>query len=73
MFRCTAFGIHFVTFIVAFAGHVLGHHVRIDRPRRAFAANIERLDLKLEEMPITLLGLGFMAVVALVVRHVARA
>jgi amino acid transporter len=61
-----AFGIHFVTFIVAFAVMCSGI-TSASTASRAFAANMSNaFDLKLGGVGITLAGLTFMAVVAAV-------
>lgn len=61
-----AFGIHFVTFIVAFAVMCSGI-TSASTASRAFAANMSNaLGLNLSGVGITLIGLGFMAVVAVV-------
>ncbi len=61
-----AFGIHFVTFIVAFAVMCSGI-TSASTASRAFAANMSNaLGLNLSGVGITLIGLGFMAVVAAV-------
>ena len=62
-----AFGIHFVTFIIAFAVMCSGV-TSASTASRAFAANLSNaLDLKLAGgIGITLVGLAFMAVVAAV-------
>ncbi|HEY0489070.1 MAG TPA: APC family permease [Telluria sp.] len=59
-----AFGIHFVTFIVAFAVMSSGI-TSASTASRAFAANLSNaFALNLEGAGITLVGLGFMALVA---------
>jgi amino acid transporter len=59
-----AFGIHFVTFIVAFAVMCSGI-TSASTASRAFAANLSNaFALNLEAAGITLIGLGFMALVA---------
>ena len=62
-----AFGIHFITFIVAFAVMCSGI-TSASTASRAFAANLSNaFDLGLADtIGITLLGLGFMALVAII-------
>ena len=62
-----AFGVHFITFIVAFAVMCSGI-TSASTASRAFAANLSKaFDLGLEDtIGITLIGLGFMALVAIV-------
>lgn len=61
-----AFGIHFVTFIVAFAVMCSGI-TSASTASRAFAANMSQaLELQLSGWGITAIGLAFMAVVAVV-------
>ena len=61
-----AFGIHFVTFIIAFAVMCSGI-TSASTASRAFAANFSTaLGLDFETLGVTLVGLAFMAVVAIV-------
>jgi amino acid transporter len=61
-----AFGIHFITFIVAFAVMCSGI-TSASTASRAFAANLSSaFGLGLSGVGVTLIGLGFMAVVAIV-------
>ncbi|KGM33518.1 APC family permease [Inquilinus limosus] len=61
-----AFGIHFITFLVAFAVMCSGI-TSASTASRAFAANLSSaFDLGLSGGGVTLIGLGFMAMVAIV-------
>ncbi|KQT48682.1 amino acid permease [Aureimonas sp. Leaf454] len=61
-----AFGIHFVTFIIAFAVMASGI-TSASTASRAFAANLSAaFDLGLAGWSVTLVALGFMAVVAII-------
>ncbi len=61
-----AFGIHFITFIVAFAVMCSGI-TSSSTASRAFAANLSHaFDLKVSAAGITMIGLAFMAAVAII-------
>ena len=62
-----AFGVHFLTFIVAFTGGVLGH-TSASTASRAFAANLgEAFDLDLGDgVKVTLVALAFITLIAIV-------